>query len=303
MPTARQSQYIAPLQQTLGSIAQIDSASLVSENRLGSELSFEFLLPLFNETIAAATKLLKLDFDRIPYIVLTQLQGPFTQILSYLQQIASFSPASHGNAAQAREALAQGLEDNWGSIYTMVRTILGTSDEEIARKEIDGLMSQVRTSVQLSSDAAESLRSKQAEIDHNLAAFLNEKAVNFEKEGAEKLELVNKALNEVRNAAAEAGVSQTSIHFKNEAEEHLTSSNKWRYTLLSIIAILILFSVFGTKFLEWTGTAIPDASTNNVQLAIFLTQKGLIVFCLIFALIWAAKNKTGFRVPVLRNHN
>ncbi len=271
-------------------IAQLDPVSLISEKRLGSDLSFEFLLPLFVETINAASKIQALDFDKIPYTALAQLHASFTQIQSILQQIAAFSPTAHGNPLQARDTLAQGLEDQWGSIYLTVRTILGNSDGEAAKNEIDVLLSQVKTSVQLSSDAAESLRAKQTEIDRNLDVFMKEKSESFEKEGTEKLELVNRVLEEVRNAAAEAGVSQTAIHFKTEADEHLVSSKKWRNGLIFIIIALILFSLFGTELLKWAGTAIPDANTNNVQLAIFLTQKGLIVFCLIFALIWAAKN-------------
>lgn len=290
MATSRQSQFITPLLHALGPISQLDPASLVSEKKLGSDLSFEFLLPQFVETINAAKKLQTVDFEKIPYGHLSQLNSSFTQILSLLQQIAAFSPTSHGNPLQAREALAQGLEDHWNSIYLIVRTILGNSDVESAKNEMDLILSQVKTSVQLSSDAAESLRAKQTEIDRNLDLFLKEKTETFEKEGAEKLELVNRALDEVRNAAAEAGVSQTSVHFKKEADEHFDSSVKWRNGLILIILLLILFSFFGTELLELTGTKIPDTTTDGVQLAIFLTQKGLIVFCLIFALIWAARN-------------
>ena len=290
MPTPRQTQFIEPLIQALNSIAQFEPVNLVAEKKLGSELSFEFLLPLFIEVISTVNKLRLLHIDKIPYQILSQLATIFGQINSILQQIASFSPGSHGNPLQARDALAQSLEDSWNAIYITVRTLLGSGDEDAAKNEIDVLLSQVNTSVQLSSEAAESLRAKQSEISNNLDTFIKEKTEAFEKEGSEKLKLVSNALDEVRKAAAEAGVSQTSAYFKIEANDHLLFSQRWLRALCAVIICLILFSLFGTDILRYFGTATPDKDSSNIQLAIFLTQKGLIVFCLIFALIMSAKN-------------
>jgi hypothetical protein len=290
MPTNRQNQYLPQLHPILGQIASINPESIVQREKLGSELSFELILPLVVEIVSAARGLQKTNLDRIPYGLLSGILSAFQQINQLLVQIMSFSPTQHGNAIQARDSYAMQIEDQWNGLFSQVRMILGSQDDDVAKSQIEALAAQVRTTVQLSSDAADSLRSKQQEIDHMLAKFLEERKETFDKEGAEKLKIIDHALNEVRKAAVEAGVSQTSKYFHDEASEHLKTSFLWLGATGLSILLLVLFSLLGTSLLTYLGNPQPLAGAEGVEHIRYLAQKGLIVFCLIFALILSAKN-------------
>lgn len=290
MPTSRQNQYLPQLHQILGMLGAINPDAIVQREKLGSELSFEIILPHVVEIVSAVRGLQKANLDRIPYGVLSALLGNFQQINQLFQQILNFSPAQHGNAVQVRDSYAMGIEDQWNALYPQVRMILGSQDDDVAKNQIEALTSQVRTAVQLSSDAAESFRSKQQEVDHMLTKFLDERKDVFDKEGAEKLALIDHALKEVRNAAVEAGVSQTSKYFHDEASEHRKTSYAWLGATGLSILFLVLFSLFGTSLLAYLGNPEPVTGAENLVHLRYLAQKGMIVFCLIFALILSAKN-------------
>lgn len=290
MPTNRQNQYLPQLHQILGQISSITPEMIVQREKLGSELSFELIFSQVVEIVSAAKSLQKSNLDRVPYGILAAITGPLQQIGQLLQQVLSFSPTQHGNAIQVRDSYAMGIEDQWNALYPQIRMILGNQDDDFAKNQIDALTAQVRTTVQLSSDAAESLRSKQQEMDHLLGKFLEERKEAFDKEGAEKLAVIDRALDEVRKAAVEAGVSQTSRYFHDEANEHKSASFAWLVATVVAIVLLVLFSLFGTSLLTHLGNPEPSAGAENFVHVRYLAQKGLIVFCLIFALILSAKN-------------
>lgn len=290
MASVRQKEQINQLIPVLSQIGKMRPEHIVQRERLGSELSFEFLLPLFIEICSSAEELQKFDLERIPHGVLQQIFSHFQQIHSLLQQIANFSPSQHGNAIQARDSYANSLEDQWNSVYLTVRTVLLAPQQDTSRKEFEMLASQIKASIQLSSEAADALRAKQVELEQNLSMFLNDKSLEFEREGENKLKLVSAALDEVRKAAAEAGVSQTAVHFKEEADEHLGAATWWLVALIAVTIALLFFSLFGNQILIWAGSPPPSSNADNFEHIRYFSQKGLIIFCLIFGLIWVARN-------------
>lgn len=287
MATARQQQAMNQLQPILQSVAQVVPENLVQKERLGTELCFDYIQPLLNEITNAAKRLLKLELEKVPHGLISQLVSPFQQIQSLINQIGTFTVS---NGTGTRNQIGQSLEDHWNSIYMLVNVILSSQDEHLARNEIELLSTQLKTSVQLSSDAAEALRAKQVEMTRNLDAFLEEKSATFAKEGEAKLKAVEDALDAVRKVAAEAGVSQTARHFKDEAREHLITARFWLAALTIMVSVLISFSLFSNVILNWAGTPEPASDAANILQIRYLAQKGLIVFCLVFALIWSAKN-------------
>lgn len=290
MATARQKNLIGQIVPVLDSIVNFEPPDLIQRERLGSELSFDFLLPLLTEICSSVKRLREVDLEKVPFGTLNQIFGPLQQIRGILGQIKAFSPASHGNALQVRDTYAASLEDHWNNLYLPMKAILAVPEEESRKKELEGLSSQIQTSVQLSSDAADNLRTKQFEIENSLDVFLKEKSAEFEREGEAKLELINKALDDVRNAAAEAGVSQNAVYFKDEAEEHLRDSRFWRNSLVFVTVILLLFSMFGTEIFNFLGSPEPGPTAGTVVQIKYLSQKALVVFCLFFGLIWSARN-------------
>ena len=290
MATARQQQQLNQLQPILNSIASYDPALLIQKERLGSDLCFEFLSPLLNEVVASVQKLLKLDLGKVPYGVLNQLQAPFQNISNTYAQIGAFSPAGHGNAIAVRDNLALSLEDQWNGIYLTVSILLGAPGDENVRKEIEVLTTQIRTTTQLSSDALNALNTKKQEIEQTLESFLSSKAEEFTTIGEQKLRQVTGALDEVRKAAMEAGVSQRATYFKEEADEHLASARVWLVALIFLVVCLFFFSLFGTHVMSLAGVPEPASDASNILQIKYLIQKGMIVFGLLYGLMWASRN-------------
>jgi hypothetical protein len=106
---------------------------------------------------------------------------------------------------------------------------------------------------------------------------------------------VDAALESIRSAAAEAGVSQNSVHFRNEASDHLTSSKNWLIAIATLSLLLVCFSLWGTKLLGWIGLEDPGSSGDIILQIRFYLQKTVIIFVLIFALILATKNYNSAR--------
>ncbi len=290
MPTPRQVQALSKLVPTLDAIGKYDPSGLVQKERLGSALCFESVLPLLTEVTATARQLAKVDFETVPYGTLNHLRDVFAQLNQTLAQISQFDPKQHGNTTQARDSLANSLEDQWNSAYTQARAVLGTRGEDSVRSEMDALASQVRSTMQLSSDALNALNMKTAEAAKLLDVFLKDKAKEFEELSSEKLQGMTAALDEIRKAAAEAGVSQTSRHFSDEAEEHRKASALWLAVLVAISIMVVGFALFGSHVTQWTGVPEPSHDASDMRHLRYLGQKALIVFLLFFGVLWAARN-------------
>lgn len=295
MATDRQNQHLGELRTNINAIADLDPESLVQKERLGSELSFEAVLPISIEIIKTAKTLQKVNLEEVPYSILAAINAAFVQIVSIFNQIKSISPQNSNNIPAQRVAYLQQLEDHWGSIYLHISTIIAAQQTEISRGEVDALSNQVRTSAQFASEVTESLRNKQSELSAELEKFLTQKTEEFQLEGAQKLAQVEEALTSVRSAAAEAGVSQNSVHFQREAIDHQTTSKRWLTAVVILSILLVFFSLWGTKLLDLVGLQDPGSSSDLILQIRFYLQKTIILFVLIFVLILATKNYNSAR--------
>jgi hypothetical protein len=293
MPTPQQTARIAQLETLLTPIAMAQVDALVQQQRLGDALSFEAAREMLVEVISSADRLRQAPFARIPASVLATLLGEMQQVQQVVEQMKAFNPQNNG--AQTRDTIINNLETRWGSAYPIVRLVLSTLEDNTANEHLRQLTSQVQSTLQLSSDALGSLSRKQDEVEKSLKVFLTEKGEAFSKEGKEKLSEMEAALAEVRKAAEEAGVSQTATHFRQEAREHQVASRWWLFVLLIAIALLIGFSLGENRVMAWAGIVEPSSDASAITQARYLIHKGLIVFCLLFALFVAAKNYAAAR--------
>lgn len=295
MTTARQNQYIPQLESAINNISAVDPESLVQRERLGSELSFEAVLPIAKKVIDIVKQLQKLNLDEVPYNVLSQLHSYTTEIARVFDAIRTISPQNTANIPQQKESYIQQLEDYWANLYPAVYSIVAAQQTEISRSEIDSLSNQVRTSAQFAAEVTDALRNKQSEITVELERFLVQKSEEFQTERDNKLAEVDHALSSIRSAAAEAGVSQNSVHFQKEAQDHYVSSGRWLVAIILLSVLLVSFSLWGTRLLDMVGIDDPGGSADVIQQVRFYLQKAIILFVLIFALILATKNYNSAR--------
>jgi hypothetical protein len=93
-------------------------------------------------------------------------------------------------------------------------------------------------------------------------------------------------LKNIREAAAEQGVTQQAVYFKNESIDHNTDAGKWETRTVWIAVALGIFAIASIFLHKWTWLA-PTNTFETVQL---VTSKLLIFGLLTYLLILSAKN-------------
>lgn len=250
------------LNKVLDALKAIQPESLVRADVLGKDLSFEAGLPVFRRTIELFRDLSDCNLDQVPYETLNQLHSIANQVLTYFQQIQNFSIKQHPqNPEQARDSLIQQLRDQWHSYYSTVTPHISYA---IRRgTDFDTLEREARGTLALQKQLAADFRTEKEKI----------------------LAEMQGALERVRQAAAEAGVAQHAIHFKDEAEYHKKQSLNWLLATVAFALATIFYALWslGPQLNDLTATTVPRA----IQL---IVPRLVVIFVLTFGLVWSARN-------------
>lgn len=290
--TAKQNQYIPGVIELTELLSKIEPESLVQRERLGSELCFEGVITIAEKILDIVKELQRLNLEEVPYSTLSVIMTYLKEIHNTYGSIKAITPAEVPNN---KVNLLNHLEDYWANLYPQVYSIVSAQQSKLSKNETESLANQVQNAIVLAGNATESLKAKQNEISAELERFLEKKSQEFETQGTTKLAQVEAALESIRNAAAEAGVSQNSVHFVKEANEHLASSTKWLWIIVGLSMLLVSFAFWGTKILVLTGATDPAGSSDLILQIKFYLQKTAIIFVIIFALILATKNYNSAR--------
>lgn len=103
---------------------------------------------------------------------------------------------------------------------------------------------------------------------------------------SENKDAADRALEAIRSVAAEQGVSQQAVYFKNEAQEQENKATTWLKQTYQFAAGLGIFAVVGLFLHRWDWLA-PKTSSETFQ---FVTSKVLIFAVLGYLLIMSARN-------------
>ena len=95
-----------------------------------------------------------------------------------------------------------------------------------------------------------------------------------------------RVLEEIRNVAAEEGVTQQAVHFRVESEHHETEAEKWRKKTINLSWWLGAYAVV-TLFLHKIPFLVPSNTYDTVQLEI---SKVLIFVVITYVLFLSARN-------------
>lgn len=235
-------------------LAQLEATRTDDLRRLdlSRDLNFDLATPYIEETWRIYRNLSRVSLDRAPHTLLNQLIGVAQQTQNLFQSIKAFRPDTLGaNARPQRDAWVQQLRDSYDNVFEQVMRARAFLAED--RPD----------STQTEEDARRVLARVDALFEQNQQT-LDAKVVEAER-----------ALESVRRSAAEAGVSQSAIYFKGEADEHQRSSGWW---LLTTGVLAILTVAFGiASFFYQVGLA-PDPKP---WLAVQLTISKFIVFSIL----------------------
>ncbi len=256
------------LKSVLDQLNAIEPDSLVRTEVLGKELSFEAGLPVFRRTLALFHDLSECNLDGAPYETLSQMTSQAKQALTSFQQIRNFSIQQNpSNPAAARDSLINQLRDQWNSCYTAITP-------------------HISYAVRHGTDFAALEREARGSL-----SLLKEFAATQRTEADKMLAEMKGALEKVRQAAAEAGVAQHAVHFKQEADAHRQGAFAWMAVTVTFAVVAAWYAVHSLA--GQLHSIPPDATLAGV--APLVLPRIVVISVFFFGLAWGAKNYAASR--------
>lgn len=223
-------------------IQNFDPTSIIRLKDLGLILSFESAVPILNRTIELYRRIPISQLDIVSSYVIKNLYNRSEQFKTIIKSISDFSP-KNGDQVSDRDNLIDQLSDFYDGSFNEFYSLIGYFSGQ-------------------RNDMAEHERKAKIllnEIDTNSSIYA-EKLSNLEKEA----QLI---LEQTKKLAAEQGVSQKAVYFKNEAIIHNLGAKKWAiFTFVS--AFIFAIFAFLSMFLHKLPIFASNSSYDIVQLAI-----------------------------------
>lgn len=240
---------------------EFDVTKLPREDELGIKFRF-------TSAVEPAKRLVDL-FSRLPESVLedfgqTQLNeitkqadacyNLFTQVLDFNE--------TQNNALATRDSLIKQIEDAYQNALNVLLPLVGYSLYKTA--DFQRLEVEARAALQGIKDETNKITSE------------------LEKQKTD----ANTVLDEIRNVAAEQGVTQQAIYFKEEADSNETKATEWRALTVWIAVGLGVFAI-ASLFVHKIPILDPGDAYDTIQLAI---SKILIFAVISYMLFLSARN-------------
>lgn len=246
-------------------IKSFDPNELVQNKKLGEND--------FKDAVEPAKRVISLC-QRIPDSIVSDLSKGSARALkrsadvtfSRFEEILQFD-LEEGAVKSRRDSLIAALEAGYDSAFDELLPIISFSIADTS--DFPQLEARGRAAIQAISDETK-------EIREEISTTLNS---------------ANELLEEVRNVAAEEGVLKQAKFFKEEAENHVISANKWLVAAAVSVLILLVYTV--AMLLLAQEPFFQNATTYGfLQIAI---SKVLIFSVLTYAVIACVKNYRSHR--------
>lgn len=255
------------LEETKSSVKRLqefDADQLPRKDDLGS--SFEL-----SEAVNPAKGLIRLfqqlsleALDDLPQSQLDQIKKQADADYNRLHQALEFDPsgADSENPTQKRDTIINNIVSAYDTAFSKLHPFISYSLSKVA--DFKRLETDARATLQAVEDEAKTVTEQLSE--HEASA--------------------QQILEDVRQVAAEQGVSQQAIYFKEEAESHGDLAETWRWRTIYFAVGLGLYAGLSIFLHKWELLA-PDAIGDAIQLAV---SKVLIFFVIAYMLFLSAKN-------------
>lgn len=258
-------QILREAREALEAIQSFDVDSLVRERELGELSSFKGVVEPAQRLINLFQQVSLEALEDLPANILQgHIRDYANQVLAYFKQVLAYEPSQ---GQPARDQLITQITNYYGPTFSTLFPLVAyanTRTIDIGR-------------VELEAKAVVERVSKQAkDVEVSLQTQINQ---------------VEKVVETVRKVAAEQGVTQQAIYFKDEASHHKAQADNWgKYTMwwalgLGTWAILSLFLAKMDLFK-------PQDAYQHVQL---IVSKALVFAVISFMLYLSAKNYLAHR--------
>lgn len=255
-------------------IQQFQAQSLARKEDLG-RLSFEAVVEPAQRVIRLYGQLSPSVLEDIPENHLEAIKKQADGDFNRFQQILNFDLTKDPSPAQTRDNLVQQVREAYNGTFNNIYPFISYG----VSKSVDFR--------RMETEARAMIQSVQ---DH---AALIAKELEKAKTDAEAV------LADVRKAAAEQGVTQQAIYFKDEADSHEARAEEWRLKTVKLAAFLGVFA-FASLWLHTIPGLDPATPMRAAQIA---TSKILIFVVISYMLLLAAKNFLAHRHNAIVNRH
>lgn len=247
------------LRASLVRLAEIKPDSLRRKDDLGP-FDFGPGLLIFDQVLRLFQMLADSNLDNVPSEVLTALKSQADDALAHFENIQTFDVEATSSPGQARDQLIQAIAQRYNGYYSQIAPVVaysvrkGTDFEQLEKK---------------AREALHEVEGLKTEMQGTVGGIMTE---------------AKATLDEVRKVAAEAGVKQHAVYFKDEADRHAAARKTWLKVTVILGAMLLVAGVGTVAFYMF------NRETLGTGQAIQLGVAKLILFgALYFAVVWASR--------------
>ncbi len=237
-----------------------DASTLPRIKALGEQMSFTEAVEPAKRLIALYGQLPERALEYFPDTVLTKLVARASGDYNHFHCILSFDPAIE-NAGNLRETYIGNLKGaydlTFGDLHESIAFAVRVTTD-FTRLEDDA-----RATIQ-------AVRDEAARLKDEMAVSVTE---------------AQAALKEVKAVAAEQGVTQMAIYFKEESDAHASGAKVWIIVTVGL-AVLLASLAFGSLFLHKLEMLSPNSMYETVQLGV---SKVLVFGILSYVLLLSGK--------------
>ncbi len=243
----------------LSELALIDAQSLARTDELSRDINFSEAVPHFEDILEIVKQLNDRDISRLGHTQLTQIVTACNQLKSLVTQVKDFT-LNQNTPADVCTNLITSIKNSYDTIMeplTLPLAFTATQATDYAKIE------------------------REAKGYH---ATMQEEASKFKDMIESYQKDAEKALNAVKEQAAEAGVSTNAQIFLTDSANHSKIARKWLYA--TIVSSFITF-VAAIVFVVLSFIYTPSTTASAIQ---YVVSKVILLSTLSFAIYWCAQN-------------
>ena len=246
---------------SLERMQNFDPITLARKQELGEAFHFGGVIPAAKNLIGIYKNISQRIFDDLADDQLSLIINHADSDYSKFQQILEFSPTL-SNATAVREQLSTNILSGYDCSFRVLMPYITYST--CITVDFQRLETEARAHVQRISDLE------------------NEFNANLQKKHEESKSI----LEDIRRTAAEQGVSQQAIYFKEESDIHKDLAKKWLKWVIVSACILLIYTIL-TTFAHKLPCLVSQKPYDMIQLAL---SKMLIFAVLSYILYFSVKN-------------
>lgn len=255
------SEVLDETEKSINRMQEFNIAQLPREQDLGSSLNFKEVVRHAEKLISLYKRLSPNVLNDLPDDLLNQVKSQADADFSKLQQILDFK-TDQDNPSATRQQFIQQIEQSYDPAFKKLYPFISYGASvavDFQRMETDA-----RAMIQSVRDQTEQLIQE----------------LSTDKEQAQQI------LEDVRKVAAEQGVSQQAIYFKEESESHLEQAEEWQKRIIWLGGILGVYALL-TFFMHKIPIINPETTIQAVQL---VASKILVFLVISYGLFLSTKN-------------